>query len=130
MARRMGNDELMDTLFRSGIGGEALEALIDLTVVDNLGAGELGNTARLGMALSQIGSDLMAHARDSAAGLCGPDKMYRFEFVDGGVHFTYRAPYSRHTANVKRLEQEHPKAECPEYWNESQVKETIAISLE
>lgn len=126
MPRNLEPHEIREILAEVGLSGSSIETLVENSPRQLT----LGQMAKLGVALEQIGKQRTELAREAAKKLCGPEKEYRFEFVDDGVHFTYRTPYDRTSVNTKKVEAVYPKIGNPEWWNTSEVKETIAISLE
>ena len=117
---------LVETLGDLGCPGEMLE-LIDWWNMhpDQLG---LGDRAALGLALQQLGERLVGSAREQALGRLGPEKEYRYEFVEGKVHFTWRAPTVITRVDTKKVRQAHPPDQEPEYYTQSEGRETVALS--
>ena len=108
--------------------GEALERLADL-LADPGADHSLGQLARIGAALSDIGSQLTTEARegmyDRLAGGVGESG----RTVQYGVLFQWRAPHEQTALDTRKMRALYPRDEHPDLYTTRQVKGSVSITM-
>ena len=122
--------KLADPIFELGsiLPGDALERLQDL-MADPGADHTLGQTARIGQALLELGNLLLDTAKEGMearlTGMVGENARYS----DSGVTFQWYPPTQQNRVNTDAAKSLFPRNEYPELYKKSDVKAKLTLTF-
>ena len=117
MAKKMHKIELMEIL-RGLISGEVFEDLGDERDTEQL--------YLIGSAFEQVGSEIKSAAKEQ---LMTAYRGIRGEQIDGRLIIKYTADSTQTRINSAAVRSAYPKTEHPQFYSESQTRESLTIKI-
>ena len=120
------NISVPEALADAGIPGDVIEQLLDMQSAPEVYG--IGIRARLGKVLEQIGSGLLASAREEAKGRVGPESENRFGFEEDGAVFKHRVSGEQTRINTSEVKRRFPEDEYPDLYTKAKIPATVVIT--
>ena len=89
---------------------------------------EMGDRVMLGLALEQLGGKLVAAGKSEALELMGPDKIYRFNYEEGGIKFSFQGASTQTVLNTEKIKEWFPYEKNPEFYTERKVRAFVKVT--